>query len=489
MAGGYFAPRYFARRYFAGRYFSPPAAATGSVVVAVAVVTASGTATKHGAGTVAAEAAVTGAGGSARSGAASIVAEVAIAAAGTPEKIGSATIVAEAVVTGAGRIYIFVFESRPRLYIHDGETLRRLAELTEVSSINRAFALRERVRQAEFDIAWSHPDGALTDDERGNVLVIDSPEYPSPWVGRIVARRANHAGRFWTVYAESYEAILGERVLDTDFSTSRGRAATVARQILARVNGINATGIEMGPGEDTPVPPLALANILGIDALERLAENAGIEWWLSYDYDAGAMRVLLNVGRERGASFFDRVVLRQPGNFEIADSQSSNRNRVYATTVVGGQASPTTTFAARERSVAVRDQQFARTDSVAGVHVVEGDRLTRHGYVIGGESSYRAPTQRRERLLVLEELKAAGVTREVAEARMTRQRPPRSLVGRAYPDVEGALATTWKYLEPGVVIHLVSDDAFGVGYDGPAVVVGVQPMEHERFVELVLEVG
>lgn len=491
MAGGHFAPRYFARRYFAGRYFSP-VASTGIVAPVEVVLEPEATVTTARpaiSGTVEVVLEATATITTSRSMAAAVGVELSAAATIKGNKFVTAAVEvildAEATVSA----YVFLLDSRPRLYIHDGETMRRLAELTGISSINRDFALRERVRQAEFDIAWSHPDGALTDDERGNVIVIESPEYPSPWVGRIVTRRANHAGRFWTVYADSYEAILGERVLDTEFSTSRGRAATVARQILARVNGINATGIEMGPGEDVLVPPLAVANILGIEALERMAENAGIEWWLTYDYDAGAVRVLLNVGRERGASFYNRVVLRQPGNFEIADSQSSNRNRVYATTVVGGQASPTTTFAQRERAVAVRDQQFDRGDSSAGVYVVEGDRLTRHGHVIGGEGGYRAPTQRRERLLVLEELKSTGTTREVAEARMSRQRPPRSLVGRARPDVEGTLATTWKYLEPGNVVHLVSDDAFGVGYDGPAVIAGVQPMEHERFVELVLEVG
>ncbi|MGE0227750.1 MAG: hypothetical protein AB7I38_10925 [Dehalococcoidia bacterium] len=461
-------------------------------LAATAAVTASAMLTLQGAAAIAAAAALTAAASAGRGGVASLSATGSVTAAGSVGLEGAASLSGIAVLTASGSIVVFFdigLNARPRLYIHDGETLRRLVELTEVSSINRDFALREKVRHAEFDIAWSHPDGALTDDERGHVLVIDSPEYPSPWVGRIVERRANHPGRFWTVQAESYEAILGERVLDTEFATSRGRASTVARQILARVNGINDTGIEMGDGADTIVPPLALANILGIEALERLAENAGMEWWLSYRYDAGAVRVLLNVGRERGNSFYDRVVLRQPGNFEIADSRSSNRNRVYATTVVGGQASPSTTFAERERSVAVRDSQFARGDSSVGVHIVEGDRLTRHGHVIGGESGYRAPTQRRERLLVLEELKAQGTTREVAEARLTRARPPRSLVGRAYPDVEGTLASTWKYLEPGNVLHLVSDDAFGVGYDGPAVIAGVQPMEHERFVELVLEVG
>ncbi|MGE0133770.1 MAG: hypothetical protein AB7L91_06245 [Dehalococcoidia bacterium] len=472
---------------------TPDSAKLGAASLsASAAITASALLTLQGAAALAAAAALTATASAGRGGVASIAGIAVVTAAGSVGLEGAASLTGIAVVTANGSIVVFFdigLNARPRLYIHDGETMRRLAELTDVSSINRDFALREHVRQAEFDIAWSHPDGALTDDERGNVLFIESPEYPSPWVGRIVTRRANHAGRFWTVYAESYEAILGERVLDTEFATTRGRASTVARQILARVNGINATGIEMGGGEDTDVPPLALANILGIEALERMAENAGMEWWLSYEYDAGAVRVFLNVGRERGTSFYDRVVLRQPGNFEIADSQSSNRNRVYAMTVVGGQASPSTTFAERERAVAVRDGQFSRGDSSAGVHIVEGARLTRHGHVIGGESSYRAPTQRRERLLVLEELKAQGVTREVAEARLTRQRPPRTLVGRAYPDVEGTLASSWKYLEPGNVLHLVSEDAFGVGYDGPAVVVGVQPMEHMRWVHVVLEVG
>ena len=489
---GYWAPRYFARVYFAGRYFPPPVA--GGIVAAIEVVLEPAAAAETTRDAVAAAAEVVlepaATAETARAiEAAAVEVDVAAAASLTANRdfAGAAEVVLDA--EAAISTFVFRFNPRPRVWIHDGETLALLGELTKVSSINRSYGLLDHVRAAEFDIGWSDADAALTDEAVAHVVRIESSEYPLPWVGRIVERVANHGDRSWTVHADSYEAILAERVLDTAFATPAGVASALAR-ILGQINGANPTGIGLGHIDGGTAPPMALANMLGIEAVERLAENAGMEWWLSSRLEGGVLQPLLNLAVERGASYFDTVVLRQPGNFEITSSKGNGRARAYAQTVVGGQASVIQAFSERERSVVTADGQFRRDDAAVRVLVAEALRVTRHGHVLAGETSFRAPTQRNERLVVREELKEPGITGDVAQRLWRRERSAaRSVTGFVVPDVEGQPATSWRYLGPGVVVHVVSRDAFGVGYDGPAVITGVQPVEHQRRMDLVLEVG
>ena len=379
-----------------------------------------------------------------------------------------------------------VASPRPRVYIHDGATLRRIAQLTAVTDINRSYALREHVRTASFSIALG--DGALgyTDPLDAHVVVIESTEYPLSWVGRIVEREGDRAGRTITVQADSYDAILSERFLPTDFTTPP-TAGPAFRRILARLNGMNPTGIAVGDVEDGNASPMSLANARGIEALDKLAEVAGMEWWLSYVVERGTLVVRANLAKERGTDFFSRVTLTGPaGNFEVDGWRENGRARAYAQTVVGGEASVMEAFTERERSVALADRQSNRSDSAAREIVIEAQRVLRFGRLLAGETSFIAPTQRRERLAVREELKEAGITGDVAERLWLRRLlPSQVILGRAYPDDAG----TWAHLEPGNVVHLVSGNAFINGYDGPAVVIGTQPMEHQRFIDVVLEIA
>lgn len=419
-------------------------------------------------------------------------AQVAFAGIGTLEAIPRDQHEAQVAFTGVGLVrfsasqfdkFIPPPRIRPRLYIHDAVTLQRLAQVVNVTSINRSHALREHIRSAEFDIPISDINAPLTRPLLANVILIESNEYPHPWVGRIIRRTTNHAERTYTIVCDSYDGVLAERWLPTDFSTRSGAPAAL-RSILGQINGDNDTGIGLGRADGLLTLPMGLSRARGIEALDKLAENAGAEWWLSYVISQGQIHVYLNLAKERGSDFSQTVVLAQPGNFEIQSDDEDGRAIAYAQTVVGGQSS--VVEAQRETATAVRDAQFNRTDQ----HVIEAERVFRHGHVLAGESSFRAPTQRREYLSVREELKQAGLAPDAAEALLQRQRRPfRSVLGSVYPDIEGQHATSWRFLEPGNVVRLSSADAFGTGYDGPAVVVGVQPVEHERRMDLVLEVA
>lgn len=383
-------------------------------------------------------------------------------------------------------VVIVPTRQRPRIYIHDGASLHRIAQLTAVTDLNRSYALREHVRTASFTIALSDDALQFTNPRDAHVIWIESSEYPLPWVGRIVDREGKRADRTVTITADSYDAILGERVLSSDFTTP-GATRTAFQSILARLNGMNATGIGVGYVEDGKAAPMSLPNARGVEALDKLAEVAGMEWWLSYALEGPTLVIQANLARERGADLYSSVVLTGPdGNFEVEGWRENGRGSAYAQTVVGGESSVLEAFTERERSVALADGQSNRSDPETLQLVVEAQRVLRFDHLLAGETSFIAPTQRRELLAVREELKEAGITGEVAEALFMRRRlPSQVILGRAYPDAR----ETWKYLEPGNVVHLVAGDAFIDGYDGPAVVVATQPMEHQRFVDVVVEVS
>lgn len=374
---------------------------------------------------------------------------------------------------------------RPRLYIHDGDSLERIAQLTRVHSINRSFALREHVRQAQFTILRSDPSYLDTATRYAHVIVIESTEYPIPWVGRIVERERAEDGAAATVTADSYEAILGERYLPFDFDTRATGTAEAFRRILATVNGQNATGIGLGYIEEDDVPALSLPDVAGVDAVDQLAQVANMEWWLTHSILDGALRIFVDMARERGADYSSSVTLSGPGgNFELVSWRENNRAAAYRQTVIGGQSEVLEAWSERERGSAVRDNATRRTD--IDEIVSEGARVLRFGHIIASDTSFSAPTTRRERRAVIEALKAEGGAALASKALLERRDLPGGvIIGRVYPDD----LATWQALEPGNVVWFSHPEPFDDGYEGPAAVTGAQPMESERFVEVTLEVA
>lgn len=414
---------------------------------------------------------------------------VLLAGVGTVSAVGRRGHRAQALLAGVGtlvavgtRVVIVIVPTRqrPRVYIHDGATLARIGQLTAVADINRSFTLREHARAASFTVGMDDPALGLTSVFDANVVVIESSEYPYPYAGRIVEREGNATSV--AISADGYEAILGERKLPSDFTTPAD-AGTAFRAILAAINGVNATGISVGRVEDGLGAPMSLPDEIGTNALDKLAEVAGMEWWVSAHLDGPTLVLQANLAKYRGADLYSAVVLDGPGgNYELESWRENGRANAYAQTVIGGQATAADVFTARDRATAIRDSQQVRS----GALIVEAQRVLRFDYLIAGETSFIAPTQRRELVTVREELKAIGYVGPLAEQLLTRRRSPGQIVlGRAYPDS----ANSWQYLRPGNVVHLKHADAFITGYDGPAVIVGVQPMEHLRWVDVALEVA
>lgn len=401
---------------------------------------------------------------------------------------GRASLVAIATITAVSTHVVIVrvvSRQRPRVYLHNGATLQRIAQLTRVKDINRSFSLRDRVHTGSFTIGRSDPAYELTSEHYAHVIVIESTEYPYPWVGRIVQRSRAENGHAAKVVADTYEAILAERFLPPDFETQEGTEAAL-RHILGTLNGYNATGVGLGYVEGASAPVLTLSDASGIEAIDQLAELVDMEWWIGATVDrAGDLRLDLNMLHERGADMSDRVRLSGPGgNFEIADWRGTNRGNAYAQTVVGGQTSVLEAWSERERTRVRRGEDGGRQSDAVDEFIVQARRSIRFGHVLAGETAFDAPTQRREWRAVIEALKGAGATGPAAQRLLNRHRfPARGIIGRAYPDIE-----TWPYLEVGNVIWLSHPEPFDDGYDGPATILDVQPLEHRRELEVILEV-
>lgn len=544
MAGDYYGGRYWAKRYFSGRYWASPETAEliagagrievrgGAAAGLSWTLTASaGVVEVHGgtAAAVAVDRELTAAAGvvEVRGGAAAsldleLVAGAAVievrgaagelvltanyvleGAAGVIEvhggaaadvEIGYFLTAAAAVIEvrggSAAALFVtrrFVSRHRPRIYIHDASTLRRIAQLTRVKDVNRSYSLRERVHTASFVVATSDPAYALTSEHFAHVIVIESRTYPYPWVGRIVERSRADRGKAAKITADSYEAILGERFLPPDFTTQGGTDRAI-RGIIGALNGRNATGVDIGYIEAAPAPTLTLPDASGIEAIDQLADLVDMEWWIGATINrAGDLRLDLNMIHERGADLSASVRLSGPGgNFELEDWHGTNRGNAYATTVVGGQQTSAQAWTERERARASRgggDETLVGAEGVSEF-VLQARRSIRFGHVLAGETAFTAPTQRREQRAVIEALKAGGDTGDAAQRLLERRRfPARGIIGKAILD-----ADTWPYLDVGNVVWFSHPEPFDEGYDGPATILDVQPIEQRSQLQVILEV-
>lgn len=355
----------------------------------------------------------------------------------------------------------------PRVYLHDGAFVR-IGEITTVGTLDRTFLLGEE-SVCQFTVSPSDPLFGEIQPTRGRVLVVESPLYPLLWVGKVVqARRGQDRGAV-TVTARSYDRILSERVLGASATYTRGCSEAIMR-VLADVNATNPTGIAAGRRADNLVLfngslPYETAR----SALDKIADFGGLEWWLEYS-GGSALTIRLNVADARGVDAYRCCALVDGGNARWDDWIEDAEALTFGLTVVGGQATSGQPF--NERPATTVDATQVTTDAP-------------HGYAVeGGEPNLSAVTKA-DRLVVSEYLRAEGLTSEAARAQLGRQRlsgSTRSL-RLTVTSVDPAI---WAGLQPGNVVRVVCPDAFWVGFDGPARIVGAQPDEQAGGCGLVL---
>lgn len=527
--GGYWAPRYFARRYFAGRYFAPPVS-SGELLTTIAVSgqplalterLALGGADVQVIGgeftaTIREQAALEAASVHVIGGTFALVERLSLQPA-TVHLTGGGFALRERIGLAAALIHIIGQQVRPSgeiagatvqvigqqlrlrmtthppftpralVHIHDAVTLRRLATLTEIGDLNRSYGLRDHGRTASWTMGVTADGVEHIDPDDAHLVVIESVEYPLPWVGWVVEAEWDDEQQQVTVTADAYDAILGARDLPAAFATSTSVLRAV-QEVMADVNARNETHIAIGRCDPVSAPALSLSNATALDALDQIARSAGLEWWLSYEVSAASVVPKVNMSKWRGADLAASVALTPP-TLQVPRSRKDGRAKTYAQTVVAGQTSVLEGFTERERAVAVRDTQaLVGRDQAAAQRIVDAQQVLAFGHVINGGGSFRAPTQRRERLVLIEALKEGGAG-DVSEELLAKARAGRVMQCRVLPDREGQPADIWRFLEPGNVLAVSAPRAFGTGYSGVMRVFSVQPMEHERFVDLVVEVS
>jgi hypothetical protein len=93
------------------------------------------------------------------------------------------------------------------VYLHDGFG-RRIGEITTARAIDRAFVLMEPA-SARFFVAVDEPLLQELDPEQGRIVVIESEQYPYPWVGKLTIPSGNHESGEITVQPVGEPGVRG----------------------------------------------------------------------------------------------------------------------------------------------------------------------------------------------------------------------------------------------------------------------------------------
>lgn len=357
----------------------------------------------------------------------------------------------------------------PRCYLHDA-TLKRIAQLSTASSVNRSFVLDD-AGNADVSVSPTDPFIADCNPQLGRVLVIESDYYPFPWVGKITVARRDRGSPDVVLQAKGFDAILDQRLLGAQVSVN-GTCDKAFRQALAAANGDDATGIEPGAIAGGPVFATTFSRQSARAALDAIAQLSGNEWWLEYAVSNQGIGIRANMAPWRGFDRFAQVTLADPGTCTWDSLVVDGDAYTNSLTVLGGSSSPVT---------AVSDK------ATGAAHLSVTALRAPHGYSVDGIPGQSPSLNRADRLVVADFLRAEGLVRDAAEAMLARQTGINGVPRQASISALMTSTTAWAQLDIGSVIHLSLPDALFAPFDGPARIRGVQPMEEDGKADLVLQ--
>jgi len=357
---------------------------------------------------------------------------------------------------------------RPRVFLYDA-ALRRVGQIASASRVNRSYTMDEP-GILQFGMAL---DDAMVQEVSpllGRIVVVESDFYPVPWVGRITtAQRARASGTI-VVNASSFEAIFEHRFVD-GLLTVDGSPARAVRGLLGHINTVNPTGVRAGNIAERAVRATStLAYARARDALDGLADLAGFEWWVEAGVGAKSIDLRLHFQAWRGFDRLNSVALVDGGSCSWIDWSVDGEAYTFGLTVLGGSAS---------------SGQSLRSRPAKRVVPRTNDYIGPHGYLRFGPGDAANLLQRNDRMALAQALRVQGQVTAAAEVMMQQQRiagVPMSVRLTAAMDED-----VWAGLELGNIVTLKLPDAFFNGFDGPARIRGVQPMEEDGDAEIVVE--
>ncbi len=132
------------------------------------------------------------------------------------------------------------------------------------------------------------------------------------WIGWIERAQYDHAAGIVEVDCIDVAAKLAERHSGL-VSSRTGAAGLIARELLYQANARSAFGVTWDPTSEagTPVKEIDVSGMSLLDALNRLAEVSGDEWWVRADASDTSLELHLHWGAQRGFDYRQSVYLRE----------------------------------------------------------------------------------------------------------------------------------------------------------------------------------
>jgi len=158
----------------------------------------------------------------------------------------------------------------------------------------------------------------------------------APWVGWIDRLGDADDKGIVTVDCIDAAAKLGER--HSGLTTSRsGNADVIARELLYECNSRNGFGIiwDVSSETGTPVANIDLSGSSVLEALNKLADATGDEWWFEYVITPDQLKIMLHWGRQQGFDLSSRVCLRDRYSISRCDYSRDAIERADTVLVVG----------------------------------------------------------------------------------------------------------------------------------------------------------
>lgn len=361
----------------------------------------------------------------------------------------------------------------PRVYIHDA-SFKRLGRLSHVSSISRSFTLDNK-DVAAFTVGYDEPLYRDLRPALGRVIVIESSSFPMPWVGKLVSVKGDRSKRTVACSSKGYASIFDNRVLGPSF-TGSGTASSVISQALRDVNLFGQTGVRWGGGGSeggtgaTAALQINAPNQRARVVFDRATRFGGLEWYIDAEPSPGTIDLQLRVPKWRGVDAFNQYTLQDGVNGNVSSWTEDGESAAFAMVVVSSFESATQS---------VNDRPVARLAMEAATIGAP------HGYSIDGSEIPANILTRQERVIVSEELKAAGSASAGAAALLAKE----GGVVRRSIRIESTSAPDWPFFAPGNVVRVASEQAFGLdGFDGPARVLAVQPKEEAGKLAAVVQI-
>ena len=367
-----------------------------------------------------------------------------------------------------------------RCSVHDGQG-RRLAELP-LAVGKRSFRTMQ-VSRAIYVIPEDDPALLLCDPREGRFLVIESSLYATIWAGQIVNLEGGPAAGTVQLEARSYEGVLQERFLPSDFAAD-GSSGSVFAALWRAVEFENPTGIslsaDLAAGQPFDGTNYGDRNLF--DAWNLVTQQTGHEWWLEHEVVRGQLTTQAQFrparGQDRTADV--QLVVGPWGNVRVNRWRMSTEGATHRIRAIAGATSATQAFSERARL----ERRAGKSAPISQAALVTAAN-TRHGFTFGKWPTGESVLTRGERLAVLENVRGEGALAIAAEAVLTRGRSAQRAVDI---ELQGAGAL-WKHCTPGDIVRLTLPEPYLLdGYDGPVAIIDTEVVEETGTMRLNVEV-